>query len=80
MKTSSVLAALTAGAMLPMAANASLFATAKPLNYDEAKVPQYTLEDPLAFADGRKLADAGQTAVNCAACSFRPPRSRRIMV
>ena len=29
-------------------------------NYDEAKVPPYTLEDPLAFADGRKLADASE--------------------
>ncbi len=29
-------------------------------NYDEAKVPPYTLEDPLAFADGRKLADAAR--------------------
>jgi len=27
-------------------------------NYDEAKVAPYTLEDPLEFADGRKLRDA----------------------
>ena len=29
---------------------------ARPPNYDESKVAPYTLEDPLAFADGRKLA------------------------
>ena len=34
-------------------------APAKP-NYDEAKVAPYTLEDPLAFADGRKLKDASE--------------------
>lgn len=37
-----------------------MFAMAKPLNYDEAKVPPYTLEDPLVFADGRKLVDASE--------------------
>lgn len=30
-------------------------AHARPCNYDESKVAPYTLEDPLAFADGRKL-------------------------
>ena len=30
-------------------------ANARPGNYDESKVAQFTLEDPLAFADGRKL-------------------------
>lgn len=29
-------------------------------NYDESKVAPYTLEDPLAFADGRKLAAASE--------------------
>ncbi|MBO5784742.1 MAG: hypothetical protein J6R05_01580, partial [Bacteroidaceae bacterium] len=28
---------------------------ARPCNYDESKIAPYTLEDPLAFADGRKL-------------------------
>ena len=30
-------------------------ASARPPNYDESKVAPYALEDPLAFADGRKL-------------------------
>ena len=30
-------------------------AHARPCNYDESKIAPYTLEDPLAFADGRKL-------------------------
>lgn len=29
-------------------------------NYDESKIPPYTLEDPIAFADGRKLKDASE--------------------
>ena len=35
-------------------------ANAREPNYDEAKVAPYTLEDPLAFADGRKLKDASE--------------------
>ena len=31
---------------------------ARPPNYDESKVAPYTLEDPLTFADGRKLKSA----------------------
>ena len=29
-------------------------------NYDESKVAPYALEDPLTFADGRKLRDASE--------------------
>ena len=35
-------------------------ANAREPNYDEAKVAPYTLEDPLTFADGRKLKDASE--------------------
>ena len=31
-----------------------------PVSYDESKIPPYTLEDPLAFADGTKLKDASE--------------------
>ena len=27
----------------------------KPVNYDESAVPPYSLENPLVFADGRKV-------------------------
>ena len=37
-------------------AAAPLALLARPVNYDESKVAPYTLEDPLAFADGTKLA------------------------
>ncbi|MBR2066352.1 MAG: hypothetical protein IJ983_04620, partial [Kiritimatiellae bacterium] len=36
----------------------SLAAGAREPNYDEGKVAPYTLEDPLTFADGRKVAGA----------------------
>ena len=35
-------------------------AAARPPNYDESKVTPYTLEDPLTFADGRKLSSAAE--------------------
>ena len=35
-------------------------AFARPPNYDESKVGPYTLEDPLTFADGRRLKDASE--------------------
>ena len=35
-------------------------AAARPPNYDESKVAPYELEDPLAFADGRKLKSAAE--------------------
>ena len=38
----------------------ALGARARKPNYDEAKVSPYTLEDPLTFADGRKLKDASE--------------------
>lgn len=41
-------------------AAAVLSVFAREPNYDEAKVAPYTLEDPLAFADGRKLRDASE--------------------
>ena len=42
-------------AALALAASGAL---ARPPNYDESKVAPYVLEDPLTFADGRKLKDA----------------------
>lgn len=41
-------------AAIALVSFASTFASAKP-NYDESKVPPYTLENPLTFADGRKV-------------------------
>ena len=35
-------------------------AAGMPVNYDETKVAPYTLEDPLAFADGTKLKTASE--------------------
>ena len=46
------LAAAVAAAVLFAAANA------REANYNELQVSPYTLEDPLSFADGRKLKDA----------------------
>ena len=34
----------------------------KPPNYDESKIAPYTLEDPLAFVDGRKVKNAADWA------------------
>ncbi len=47
-------------AMVVLGATLALCAVARKPNYDEAKVAPYTLEDPLTFADGRKLKDAGE--------------------
>ena len=50
--------------MMKMAAVAvallAMDADAREPNYNEAKVAPYTLEDPLAFSDGRKLKDASE--------------------
>jgi len=45
---------IVAAALLASVANA------REPNYDEAKVAPYSLEDPLTFADGRKLKDASE--------------------
>ena len=42
--------------MVMVVVGVSVTVFARPPNYDESKVAPYTLEDPLAFADGRKLA------------------------
>ena len=46
-------------AMIGLVALAGAAAARSP-NYDESKVAPYVLEDPLAFADGRKLKDASE--------------------
>ena len=53
-------------------------AFARPPNYDESKVAPYTLEDPLTFADGRKLKDAAEwPARRKEILEIRRPRRRR---
>ena len=56
-------------------------AVARPPNYDEAKVAPYTLEDPLTFADGRKLRTPpnGRPAAprSCGSSSARCSAARR---
>ncbi len=37
-----------------------IMSLAQQVNYDESKVGPYTLEDPLRFADGRKVKNLGQ--------------------
>ena len=46
--------------LLAALALAATGAFARPPNYDESKVAPYTLEDPLTFADGRKLKSAAE--------------------
>ncbi|MCH2162574.1 MAG: hypothetical protein MK085_11970, partial [Phycisphaerales bacterium] len=46
-------------ALLPALVCGALFAFAPPdTNYDESKVPQYTLPNPLVMADGTPVTDA----------------------
>lgn len=45
-------------ALLSALGTASLAAQPPETNYDESKVPEYTLPDPLRMADGRPVADA----------------------
>jgi len=46
--------------VLLVASACSAVADGREPNYDESKVAPYTLENPLAFADGRKLKDASE--------------------
>ncbi|MBO7686119.1 MAG: hypothetical protein J6V72_07045, partial [Kiritimatiellae bacterium] len=46
--------------LLASLALAATCAFARKPNYDESKVAPYTLEDPLTFADGRKLKSAAE--------------------
>ena len=46
--------------LVVLGATWTLTVGARTPNYDEAKVGPYTLEDPLTFADGRKLTDRSQ--------------------
>ena len=46
--------------MAALGAVLALAAPARTPNYDESKIAPYTLEDPLTFADGRKLTDKSQ--------------------
>lgn len=46
--------------LIPVVLAAPLAARPPEVNYDESKVPHYTLPDPLVFADGRKVTTAAQ--------------------
>ena len=46
--------------LLAALALAAAGAFARPPNYDESKIAPYVLEDPLTFANGRKLKDASE--------------------
>ena len=43
---------------LPITLILMSFALPEEINYDESKVPAYTLPDPLTFGDGTKITDA----------------------
>ncbi len=50
---------LAQAAALLLLSSLSLFAQPEIANYDEAKVPDYTLPDPLVLANGKPVSDAG---------------------
>ena len=52
------------GLPLTLAASALPAQTVPPPNYDEAKVPRYTLPDPLVLSDGQRVRDAAAWRAN----------------
>ena len=61
--------------MAALGAVLALAAPARTPNYDESKIAPYTLEDPLTFADGRKLTDKSQWEARRAAAPRNSTRS-----